>query len=106
MRLANLRISTEIISSLGFSTIRTTLMDCVANAFQVIGLLIGGYVATSAPNCMYLYTIYYRRILFTRSLLPDRIIVATAGNIICLIAAGCLAFLPSDRNWMRLVAFW
>lgn len=35
-----------------------------------------------------------------------RILVASAGNIACLIAAAVLAYLPTDRTWMRLVAFW
>ena len=35
-----------------------------------------------------------------------RILVSTAGNIACLIAAALLAYLPAEKTWMRLVAFW
>ncbi|PAV24340.1 MFS general substrate transporter [Pyrrhoderma noxium] len=78
--------STELIRNLGFSTIKTTLMDCIGNAFQVFGLISGGYIASHIKN--------------------TRILVASVGNIACLIAAALLAYLPEDRTWMRLVAFW
>lgn len=29
-----------------------------------------------------------------------------AGNITCIIAAACLAYLPTHMQWNRLVAFW
>lgn len=49
---------TEIISNLGFSTIKTTLMDCVGNSFQVVGLMLGGYIASNFKNSEFclLYT--------------------------------------------------
>ncbi|KLO18525.1 MFS general substrate transporter [Schizopora paradoxa] len=78
--------STELINNLGFSTTNTALLDCVGNLFQVVGLIVGGYVASYIPN--------------TRSL------VCTAGNIACLIGAACLAYLPANKTWLRLVAFW
>jgi len=48
--------------------------------------MVGGYIASNYKNA--------------------RILVASAGNIACLIAAAVLAYLPTDRTWMRLVAFW
>ncbi|KAH8117460.1 MFS general substrate transporter [Phellopilus nigrolimitatus] len=78
--------STELIENLGFSTVRTTLMDCVGNAFQVVGLMLGGYIASRYKN--------------------TRILIASAGNVACLIAAALMAYLPNDRTWMRLAAFW
>ena len=42
---------TEIISNLGFTDLRTTaLYDCIGNAFQVVGLVVGGYVASHIKN--------------------------------------------------------
>jgi len=43
--------STELISNLGFSTTRTTLMDCVGNSFQVVALAVGGLIASEVRNC-------------------------------------------------------
>ena len=44
------KFSTELIRNLGFSTIKTTLMDCIGNAFQVFGLISGGYFASHIKN--------------------------------------------------------
>lgn len=35
-----------------------------------------------------------------------RLLTATAANIICTIAAACMAFLPSSYTWGRLASFW
>lgn len=35
-----------------------------------------------------------------------RIIVMAVGNVTCIIAAACLAYLPTNRKWSRLVAYW
>lgn len=29
-----------------------------------------------------------------------------AGNIICIVAAACLTYMPDDQKWNRIVAFW
>ncbi|KAI5124502.1 hypothetical protein M0805_003027 [Coniferiporia weirii] len=78
--------STELINNLGFTTVRTTaLLDCVGNGFQVVGLMLGGYVASRIKN--------------------TRILVASVGNVTCLVAAAVLAYLPTGA-WVRLAAFW
>lgn len=37
---------------------------------------------------------------------PARIIMCTFGNVVCIIASSCLAYLPSSAKWVRLVALW
>ncbi len=31
---------------------------------------------------------------------------ATAANIICVVSAACMAYLPREHVWQRLVSFW
>ena len=35
-----------------------------------------------------------------------RVITMATGNIVCIISAACLTYLPSDQKWNRLVAYW
>jgi hypothetical protein len=35
-----------------------------------------------------------------------RIIMCTFGNIVCITASACLAYLPAEAKWGRLVALW
>lgn len=35
-----------------------------------------------------------------------RLIVATVANIICTVAAGCMAYIPRHHTWARLACFW
>ncbi|CZR63621.1 related to DAL5-allantoate and ureidosuccinate permease [Phialocephala subalpina] len=78
--------STVIIRDLGFSTTRTTELKSVGDAVQVIALLIGGIITLNVPN--------------------SRLLTATAANIVCTVAAGCMAYLPRSNRWGRLVSFW
>lgn len=55
-------------------------------SFQIIAVLIAGYVATKFNN--------------------TRLLMCTVGNVICVIATALLSFLPSSMTWVRLVSFW
>jgi hypothetical protein len=35
-----------------------------------------------------------------------RLLTATVANILCTIAAACMAYLPRSNTWGRLVCFW
>lgn len=64
--------STVIIRDMGFSTTKTTELKSVSDAIQIIALFIGGAITLNVPN--------------------SRLLVATTANILCTVAAGCLAF--------------
>lgn len=78
--------SGTIIKDMGFSTYDAALLDCAGRSFQVISLLIAGFVATKFKN--------------------TRMLMVTVGNVICVIAAALLSFLPTEQSWGRLIAFW
>ncbi|KAH8919299.1 MFS general substrate transporter [Atractiella rhizophila] len=78
--------STKIIQSMGFTQLQTTLLGIPSNLIQAASLLVAGYCASRFPN--------------------TRIIVMTVGNVVCVIAAACLAYLPLENQWGRLIAFW
>ncbi|UNI19484.1 hypothetical protein JDV02_005666 [Purpureocillium takamizusanense] len=78
--------STIIIRDMGFSTTMTTQLKSVGDAVQVVALLIGGTIILNVPN--------------------SRLVVATAANLLCTIAAACMAYLPRSNTWGRLVSFW
>ena len=35
-----------------------------------------------------------------------RVLVMTVGNVACVIASACMAYLPVENKWGRLVSFW
>ncbi|KAF5972279.1 hypothetical protein FBULB1_8804 [Fusarium bulbicola] len=78
--------STIIIRDMGFSTTRTTQLKSVGDAVQIIGLIIGGSIILNVPN--------------------SRLLTATVANMLCTISAACMAYLPRDNTWGRLVCFW
>ena len=78
--------STIIIKDMGFSTTRTTELNSVGNAIQIVALFIGGTITLTVPN--------------------SRLLTATAANLLCTIAAALLAYLPRSNTWGRLVCFW
>ncbi|EJU02353.1 MFS general substrate transporter [Dacryopinax primogenitus] len=79
--------STVITKGIGnFTTLQTTLLGIPPNVIQVAALLISGYLASKIPN--------------------TRVLIMTAGNIACVVAAACMAYLPVEDRWPRLVAFW
>jgi cyanate permease len=80
--------SGPIIKGLGFSTLNASLLDCAGRSLQVISLLIAGIIATKFKN--------------------SRMICVTAGNLICVLGSGLMAFLPHTKayTWPRLVGFW
>ncbi|RYP18150.1 hypothetical protein DL765_004076 [Monosporascus sp. GIB2] len=78
--------STIIIRDMGFDTTMTTQLKSVGDAVQIISLLIAGTIILNIPN--------------------SRLLTATAANILCTVAAGCMAFLPRSNTWGRLTCFW
>ncbi|KAL4966416.1 major facilitator superfamily domain-containing protein [Aspergillus stella-maris] len=78
--------STIIIQDMGFSTEMTTELKSVGDAVQIVGLIIGGIITLNVPN--------------------SRLLTATAANILCTVAAGCMAYLPRYMTWQRLACFW
>lgn len=46
------------------------------------------------------------RVRVDKPLPPVRFITMTASSIVCIVAAACLTFLPPDRKWGRLIAYW
>lgn len=78
--------STVIIRDMGFSTIRTTELKSVGDAVQVVALLVGGTITLTVKN--------------------SRLVVALIANVLCIVAAACMAYLPRHNTWGRLVSFW
>ncbi|KAL4937913.1 hypothetical protein BDV06DRAFT_215511 [Aspergillus oleicola] len=78
--------STIIIQDMGFSTEMTTELKSVGDAVQIVGLIIGRIITLNVPN--------------------SRILTATAANILCTVAARCMAYLPRHLTWQRLICFW
>ncbi|KAL5448383.1 hypothetical protein PMIN06_007171 [Paraphaeosphaeria minitans] len=78
--------STVIIRDMGFTTTRTTELKSVGDAIQIVSLFIGGIIILNVPN--------------------SRLLTSTAANIICTVAAACMAYLPRHNTWGRLVSFW
>ncbi|KAK6063916.1 MFS transporter [Seiridium cupressi] len=77
--------STVIIRDIGFSTIMTTELKSVGDAIQIVPLIIGGSITLNMPN--------------------NRLLTSTAANILCTVAAACVAYLPRSNTWGRLVSF-
>ncbi|BGP32547.1 hypothetical protein JCM10296v2_004328 [Rhodotorula toruloides] len=78
--------SGTIIKDMDFNTFDAALLDCAGRSFQIISLLIAGYVTTRFAN--------------------TRTLMVTCGNVICVIATALLSFLPTSQHWGRLVSFW
>lgn len=78
--------STVIIKDMGFSTTRTTELKSVGDAVTIVALIVGGAITLNVPN--------------------SRLLTSTAANILCTVAAGCMAYLPREHTWARLVCFW
>ncbi|KAH8816645.1 major facilitator superfamily domain-containing protein [Xylogone sp. PMI_703] len=78
--------STIIIRDMGFSTTKTTELKSVGDAVQVVALIIGGAITLNVRN--------------------SRLLTATVANILCTVAAACMAYLPRSNTWGRLVSFW
>ncbi|KAL8291896.1 hypothetical protein RQP46_002154 [Phenoliferia psychrophenolica] len=78
--------SGTIIKAMGFSTFDAALLDCAGRSFQIISLMIAGFVATKFKN--------------------TRMLMMTAGNVVCVLATALLAFLPTSMTWGRLISFW
>lgn len=71
---------------MGFSTLQSTILGIPSDVIQGSCLVLSGYIASVVPN--------------------TRIIVMVITNIVCVIAAALLAYLPIEANWGRLVAYW
>jgi hypothetical protein len=81
--------STIIIRDMGFTTTKTTQLQSIGNAVQVIGLLISGVIILSIPNCE--HQNYPTSSQHVTDHIEARLITATAANILCTIAAACMA---------------
>ncbi|KAJ5247246.1 hypothetical protein N7468_002229 [Penicillium chermesinum] len=78
--------STIIIEDMGFSKTKTTELKSVGDAVVIVALVIGGTITLNIPN--------------------SRLLTATAANILCTVAAACMAYLPREQKWQRLACFW
>jgi len=78
--------SSIIIEDMGFSTTKTTVLKSVGDITQIVALVVGGVITPNIKN--------------------TRLIASTAANIICVVAAACMAYLPRHLVWQRLVSFW
>ncbi|KAJ7679489.1 major facilitator superfamily domain-containing protein [Mycena polygramma] len=78
--------SSVIIKDMGFSTTKTTVLKSVGDITQIVALVIGGIITLNFEN--------------------TRLIATTCANIICVVAAACMAYLPRHLVWQRLVSFW
>jgi hypothetical protein len=78
--------STIIIQDMGFGTTKTTQLKSVGDAVQIVALIIGGIITLNVAN--------------------SRLLTATAANILCTVAAGCMAYIPRHLTWQRLACFW
>ncbi|KAF7369867.1 MFS general substrate transporter [Mycena sanguinolenta] len=78
--------SAIIIEDMGFSTTKTTVLKSVGDMTQIVALVVGGVITLNIKN--------------------TRLLASSAANIICVVAAACMAYLPRRLVWQRLVSFW
>ncbi|THU89913.1 MFS general substrate transporter [Dendrothele bispora CBS 962.96] len=78
--------SSIIINQMGFSEFQTVLLDIPGSVFQIVSLIVSGWIAGRFKN--------------------SRAIMMFIGNSTCIVAAACLTYGPKDDKWGRLVAFW
>ncbi|KAJ6494261.1 major facilitator superfamily domain-containing protein [Mycena sanguinolenta] len=78
--------SAIIIMDMGFSTTKTTVLKSVGDITQIVALIVGGVITLNFKN--------------------TRLLASSAANIICVVAAACMAYLPRHLVWQRLVSFW
>ena len=78
--------STAVISSFGFSSLQTSLLGIPADVIQIISLVGSGYLAGKFKN--------------------SRAILMFCGNVICIIAAATLTYIPNGNSWGKVVAYW
>uniref|UniRef100_A0A0W0G421 Uncharacterized protein n=1 Tax=Moniliophthora roreri TaxID=221103 RepID=A0A0W0G421_MONRR len=78
--------STQIIHEMGFSETNALLLKIVEHVVAIVALASAAYI-----NCKYQ---------------NSKLITATVGNVICIVAAALMGYLPTEMKWIRLVAFW
>ncbi|KAJ7131060.1 major facilitator superfamily domain-containing protein [Mycena epipterygia] len=78
--------SAIIIKDMGFSTTKTTVLKSVGDITQIVALIIGGVITLNFKD--------------------TRLIASTVANVICVVAAATMAYLPRHLVWGRLVSFW
>ncbi|KAK7024731.1 hypothetical protein R3P38DRAFT_3269515 [Favolaschia claudopus] len=71
---------------MGFSTTKTTVLKSVGDITQIVALVVGGVITLNFNN--------------------TRLLASTGANIICVVSAACMAYLPRHLVWQRLVSFW
>lgn len=89
---------------MGFSATKTTVLKSVGDILQIVALVIGGIITLNVNNSESHMTCSWSMFLIMHYL--ARLLTSTAANIICTVAAACTGYLPEDKKWMRLVAFW
>ncbi|ESK94091.1 allantoate permease [Moniliophthora roreri MCA 2997] len=78
--------STQIIHEMGFSKMKSTLLKSVVDVVMLLSLLLAAYINLKCKN--------------------KRLITATVANSLCIVGASLLGYLPSEKKWLRLSAFW
>ncbi|KAH7024794.1 major facilitator superfamily domain-containing protein [Microdochium trichocladiopsis] len=78
--------STIIIKGMGFNTTTTTQLKSVGDAVQIVALIVSGTIILNVPN--------------------SRLLTASVANLLCVLCAAMMAFLPRSNTWGRLVSFW
>ncbi|KAI3611713.1 allantoate permease [Moniliophthora roreri] len=73
--------STQIIHEMGFSKMKSTLLKSVVDVVMLLSLLLAAYINL-------------------------KLITATVANSLCIVGASLLGYLPSEKKWLRLSAFW
>ncbi|KAK7024734.1 MFS general substrate transporter, partial [Favolaschia claudopus] len=66
--------SSVIIKDMGFSTTKTTVLKSVGDITQIVALVVGGIITLNFKN--------------------TRLLASTGANIICVVSAACMAYLP------------
>ncbi|KAJ7215513.1 major facilitator superfamily domain-containing protein, partial [Mycena pura] len=79
--------SSIIIKDMGFSTTKTTVLKSVGDITQIVALFVSGVITLNVEN-------------------STRLATTTVANIICVVAAATMAYLPRRMVWGRLVSFW
>ncbi|KAK7024730.1 putative transporter [Favolaschia claudopus] len=82
----NLRALDSSSKDMGFSTTKTTVLKSVGDITQIVALVVGGIITLNFKN--------------------TRLLASTGANIICVVSAACMAYLPRHLVWQRLVSFW
>jgi hypothetical protein len=79
-------------------------LKSVGDAIQIVALFIGGAITLNVPNCNLYFHLFTHSNQLTHFI--ARLLTATVANLLCVIAAACMGYLPRSNTWGRLVSFW